>query len=352
MATEGPKRPLPDDSTEESSIVLKKQKTESAVSTAQQLPGVPRRTSSLLAPIMLLTGHAGEVFGVKFSPDGTVLASCSHDKHLYLWNMHGECDNYMVLKGHKNAVLDVHWTNDGEKLLSASPDKTVRVWDTSTGQQTKKMTEHDNFVNSCSPLRRGPPLLCSGSDDGNVKVWDMRVKRSVQTFTGKYQVLAVAFSDAGDQVYSGGLDNNITVWDLRKGEQSMSLTGHTDSITGLSLNPDGTHLLSNAVDNSLRVWDMRPYAPANRCEKIFTGHQHNYERNLLRCSWSLDSSKVTAGSADRMVYIWNASSRQIEYKLPGHLGSVNDAVFHPKEPIVASASSDKQIYLGELSKWS
>jgi len=137
--------------------------------------------------------------------------------------------------GHKNAVLDVHWTNDGEKLLSASPDKTVRVWDTSTGQQTKKMTEHDNFVNSCSPLRRGPPLLCSGSDDGNVKVsyklqcqkvlkelllhavpeqhghqtqqciqvWDMRVKRSVQTFTGKYQVLAVAFGDAGDQVCSG-----------------------------------------------------------------------------------------------------------------------------------------------------
>ena len=94
------------------------------------------------------------------------------------------------------------------------------------------------------------------------------------------------------QVYSGGLDNNITVWDLRKGEQSMSLKGHTDSVTGLALGPEGTHLLSNAADNSLRVWDMRPYAPANRCEKIFTGHQHNYERNLLRCSWSPDGSKV------------------------------------------------------------
>ena len=111
---------------------------------------------------------------------------------------------------------------------------------------------------------------------------------------GQNAILLQSTIQADDvlQVYSGGLDNNITVWDLRKGEQSMSLTGHTDSITGLSLNPDGTHLLSNAVDNSLRVWDMRPYAPANRCEKIFTGHQHNYERNLLRCSWSLDSSKV------------------------------------------------------------
>ena len=31
-------------------------------------------------------------------------------------------------------------------------------------------------------------------------MWDLRVKRSVQTFEGKYQVLAVAFAEAGDQV--------------------------------------------------------------------------------------------------------------------------------------------------------
>lgn len=139
------------------------------------LTQAPRRTSGLLAPIMLLEGHEGEVFGVKFNPDGSVLASCSHDKHVFLWRVYGECENFMVLKGHKNAVLDVHWTHDGEKLLSASPDKTVRVWDAATGEQTKKMTEHENFVNSCYPLRRGPPLLCSGSDDGNVKVYTLRL---------------------------------------------------------------------------------------------------------------------------------------------------------------------------------
>ena len=32
------------------------------------------------------------------------------------------------------------------------------------------MSEHDNFVNSCCPLRRGPPLLVSGSDDATAKV--------------------------------------------------------------------------------------------------------------------------------------------------------------------------------------
>ena len=54
-------------------------------------------------------------------------------------------------------------------MITASPDMTVRAWDTKTGEQVKKMTEHDNFVNSCCPLRRGPPLLVSGSDDTSSK---------------------------------------------------------------------------------------------------------------------------------------------------------------------------------------
>ena len=48
----------------------------------------------------------------------------------------------------------------------------------------------------------------------------------------------------------------------------------------------------HAQDNTLRVWDMRPFAPANRCMKIFSGHQHSYEKNLLKCAWSADGSQV------------------------------------------------------------
>ncbi|PPD66959.1 hypothetical protein GOBAR_DD36167 [Gossypium barbadense] len=77
--------------------------------------------------------------------------------------------------------------------------------------------------------------------------------------------------------------------------------------------------------------------------KILEGHQHNFEKNLLKCGCSPDGSKVTAGSSDRMVYIWDTTSRRILFKLPGHTGSVNETIFHPNEPIVGSCSSDKQI---------
>jgi Prp8 binding protein len=44
-----------------------------------------------------------------------------------------------------------------------------------------------------------------------------------------------------------------------------------------------------------------------------------------------------------------AASGTVQYALPGHKGSVNEVVFHPKEPIVGSCSNDRTIFLGELA---
>lgn len=92
------------------------------------------------------------------------------------------------------------------------------------------------------------------------------------------------------------------------------------------------------------------YCAARRCQKVFTGLQHSFERHLLRCCWSPDATRVSAGSADRNVHIWDVASLQQLYVLPGHKGSVNEVQFHPSEPIVASGSSDRTIYLGELAE--
>ena len=50
------------------------------VSTAQ----VPKRTSGLKAPIMLLEGHGGEVYTCRMSPNGEHLASAGFDRSIRL----------------------------------------------------------------------------------------------------------------------------------------------------------------------------------------------------------------------------------------------------------------------------
>jgi len=307
------------------------------------------RTSNLLSPIMLLMGHEGEIYAAKFTPDGSLLASAGFDRKIMLWNTYGECENFAILSGHTGAVMDLHFSTDSSLLFTCSTDQTVRIWDMETGACLRKFKGHGSFVNACHPNRRGPQLVCSAGDDGTVRVWDRRQRDACRQYQSTYQVTSVSFNDTGDQLFSAGIDNHIKAWDMRKDDCIYSMNGHSDTVTGLSLSPDGSFLLSNSMDCTVRIWDIRPFAPEQRCQRIFQGSQHNFEKNLLRCCWSPDNNRISAGSSDRYVYIWDVATCRILYKLPGHQGSVNETDFHPIEPIIMSAGSDKKIYLGELA---
>ncbi|CAK5086151.1 unnamed protein product [Meloidogyne enterolobii] len=320
---------------------------------------------------MLLTGHEGEIFGARFSHDGNILASVGFDMKIFLWSARGECENFSTITGHKGAIMDVHFNTDTRQfflifkiilcllwqsrrigvlaeiknkknyLYTCSTDKTVRVWDMETGVCVRRFRSHSDFVNGCHPARRGPDI-----------VHDLRKRKPAIIFENinKYQVTTVTFNDTAELVLSSGIDNALRVWDIRKNSLLHSMHGHSDTVTGLCLSPDGSFVLSNAMDCTARIWDIRPYSTSQRCVKTLSGHQHNFEKNLLRCAWSPDSHRVSCGSSDRFVYVWDVGSRNIAYKLPGHQGSVNAVDFHPTEPIILSAGSDKRIFLGELTR--
>jgi len=341
-------------------VSAKKQKTSNGELVKRQdgknelLPAGIRRTSNLQAPIMELAGHQGEVYTSKFSPDGNSLASGSFDKQIFFWDVYGECRNFNVLRGHKNAVLDLHWSTDSTNMYSVSADKTCAVWDLMTCTKRRTLREHTSIVNSCHPARRGPELLVTASDDGTIKMWDVREKKSIWTIKHRAAVTSVSFNDNASKIFSAGLDETIHCWDLQTKKLDFSMSGHSETITAISLSADGNFLVSNSMDNTVKVWDVKPFvmnnSPQGRCITTLTGVQHNYESNLLKCNWSPDGKRVVCGSADKFVYVWDVSSGNLLYRLPGHRGSVNEVAYHPKEPVIASCSSDKTIYLGEISE--
>ncbi|KAG8457510.1 hypothetical protein KFE25_004146 [Diacronema lutheri] len=323
------------------------------------VPGgsVPR-TSDLAAPIMQLSGHAGEVLTARFSPCGAFLATAGFDKELLLWQTFGDCRNYCTLRAHGKAVLQLAWGVDSTLLYSAGADKTLVAWDAEYGERVARLTGHTSHVNSVAAARGARGMIASGSDDCSCRVWDARVRSCVQRVGTRFQTLAVELSADGGRLFAGGLDNVVRVFDLRRADNVESaviaLAGHADSITGLRLSPDGAHILSTAMDSTVRSWDVRPFVPAGadgsdgRGVRVYAGAVHNFEKNLIRCAWAPDGARVASGSADRCVYVWDVPSSRMLYKLPGHKGSVNEVDFHPTQPIIASCSSDKTVYLGEI----
>jgi Prp8 binding protein len=180
-------------------------------------------------------------------------------------------------------------------------------------------------------------------------IWDVREKVSTIIEKFKYQITSVAFNQNSEQVFIGGIDNTIKIYNLKKRQIENILIGHTDTVTGMALSNDGNYLLSNSMDNSIKCWDIRPFVQGSRCIKEFTGHSHNFEKNLLKVCWSPNDNLISAGSADRYVYIWNFETCNIERKLGGHNGSVNETSFNKLSKIIASCSSDHTSIIGEIN---
>jgi len=197
-------------------------------------------------------------------------------------------------------------------------------------------------------LKVGPPLVVSGDDDGNIKVWDLRAKMSALSMWDFYPITSVVIADEGYTLYYGGIDNTIKIWDFRKRNITVTLYGHSDIITGLKVSPNGAFLLSNSMDNTLRIWDIKSTKHNNRSLKVMTGHSHTFEKNLIKCDWCIDGSLVAAGGGNNTACVWKVASRKVVHRITSHLGTVNEVSFDTKHSRIGSCSSDGQIILREI----
>jgi WD40 repeat protein len=78
---------------------------------------------------------------------------------------------------------------------------------------------------------------------------------------------------------------------------------------------------------AVRAWDVRAFSTQGgsgsgdrALRPPFLGSRNSFEQALLRCAWSPDGFRLAAGSADRLVYVWDYESGGVKYALPGHTG--------------------------------
>lgn len=79
--------------------------------------------------------HSENLGGVAFSPDGTLLATCSENGEAKLWET-TTWKEKAVLRGHLLGVYALAFSPDGRRLATASSWKeAVKLWDVVTGQE-------------------------------------------------------------------------------------------------------------------------------------------------------------------------------------------------------------------------
>ena len=101
-------------------------------------------------------------------------------------------------------------------------------------------------------------LLCSGSRDGAVKVWQLQTgscQHELGGTTGQ-PIACVCFSRDSSTVLSAGFDQVIRLHGLRSGTVLKQFRGHESFVDSVAFTHNERFVLSGSSDGTVRVWSV------------------------------------------------------------------------------------------------
>ncbi|TNY18057.1 WD40-repeat-containing domain protein [Rhodotorula diobovata] len=217
-------------------------------------------STSRPTPLHRFRGHRDDVNVVKFSPCGTLVASCADDTTVRVWSLRGIAPiardiaakpcrrgdaarridavpegggqgegggagrggvggGVWVLEGHESDVHQVAWHptagkegSDGPRLLaSCSFDSTAKLWDADAGTCLHTFARATDFVYSISFEPTLGRYLATGSNDGRLDVWRVKDHALVQEYTHSGEIYELTWHPHGRQLAVCGGTEEVAV---------------------------------------------------------------------------------------------------------------------------------------------
>jgi target of rapamycin complex subunit LST8 len=310
-------------------------------------------------------------------------------------------------------------------LVTGGFDQKIRFWEATTGSCIRSLRFGESQVNTVKISK--DKLLVAAGGNPQICIYDVNSSHdlSLMTLDGHGQnVTGLGFQQDGKWVYSCSEDGTMKVWDMRTGSSQVSIDTR-GALNSISLHPKETEIITGDQNGHVKVWDMT----ASACRTDFVplpdvpvrstsivrvmikpvlslmvfvaqsrngstlavgshkGHVYIYKRGdenvsdqilchlshvietqkadytrhidfkahdtyLLKCMVSPDMNSVVTTSADHTIRQWGiGTSQQGEQMrcLTQHQRWVWDAVFSADSSYLVSASSDQSAKLWDLN---
>ena len=195
------------------------------------------------------------------------------------------------------------WTDQGDNIEEGVPEDGDMAVDGDLGTGVEDMAiavfaEHTDYVCSACLNPRRPGMAVTGGGDDRAFLW---------TF------------DCNVNSASPGV---LT---------SRELAGHTDTITCVGFNFDGTMVMTGSYDGSIRVWDVT----SGELVVVLEGPE-----DIEWATWHSKGNAIIAGSKDGTIWMWMTHNGQCVQVFAGHDGMVSVGCFSSDGKVIVSGGED------------
>jgi WD40 repeat protein len=238
-------------------------------------------------------GHAGGVFEVSFSPDGTQFATCGHESTAKLWSATGELIRELP-GGGAQWVEHVTWAPSGGRIATGA-GRRVRVWNT----EGQSMMECEPLSSTVSNLAwRADGTALAATCYGGVHIWPFVPGAKNRRFEWKGSLISLAWSPDARVIACGSQDNSVHFWRLATGKDS-EMSGYAFKPKALAWDIE-SRLLATSGDATITVWDFRGKGPEGTRPLQLQSH-----KGVCTClAFSPKKGVLASGSQDTSVLLW------------------------------------------------
>jgi WD40 repeat protein len=344
-----------------------------------------------------LRGHTELVGSLRFSHDGSLLASASQDRSAIVWDL-ATGDRQEQLRGHAGGVWDLAFSPDDATLYTASTDQALLAWDLAGDRHLMPRQAIAEPVVSGLHLAH----FAYGAPTGDAVAYVTSAQAGGGEQTASVQWLDVTTGSAGEIVDTGHSDITAHAW--RSDGRRFATTGedgfvrvwnwHTEAvvserqvtrspIVGLDYTGDGTRLVVGEQGGSqqggrLFAIDAETLAPIGRAARfddrivsvaaspdnrtaialtaepgfalvdLVDGqviHEGQLETTPIEADYSPDGEHVAISLAGSVGILDVETGDWVRTPVDGHDLEVRSLAYAPDGAILASGSDDGRVGL-------
>mmetsp|Transcript_2894 Transcript_2894/g.5235 ORF Transcript_2894/g.5235 Transcript_2894/m.5235 type:complete len:990 (-) Transcript_2894:195-3164(-) len=260
-----------------------------------------------------LTARSDRVKSVDLHPTEPWVLSALYNGNVFIWDY----STNTLLKSFELCEVPVRCAKfiiRKQWIMAATDDMHLRVYNFNTMEKVKEWEAHSDYIRFVE-VHPNRPFVLSSSDDMTVKLWDWEKNFDcVQVFEGHAHYVMMARINPRDTntFATASLDRTIKMWGLSAGTPHFSLDGsgcHEKGVNCIDYYPGGDkpYLLSGADDHTVKIWDYQ----TRSCLQTLEGHAHNVSAVCFHPRLPL----IISASEDGTVRLWHSTTYRPESTL-------------------------------------
>lgn len=196
----------------------------------------------------LFPGSQAYIRSAVFSPDGAILVTGHFGNFARVWHVaDGSLVRTLGEPGFSGDMNGLAYTSDGSVLLSGSSDGLVRVWD-GQGALVRSMSASGQSISSIA-ISPDNQFVLAGGDQARLELWRIDNGALVYSATANSAITTVCFTPSGFAFYAALGDRTLRVYrtsdhqlletyNIEAGEGPGGISG-VGKVTSLGISSDG-----------------------------------------------------------------------------------------------------------------